>query len=284
MVPTWAVRMHRDRAKPEGLADDTTDEETGDRSLLATTPFAAQHVRLARAGVWSGGGGSMNHRWIRWVISLAVVGAWPACVREDELAESREDVAFVPDASFSDVRTVPPDEDTSGTVEYDGQCEDVFGPGLIPPVGFEQFTREDQDRQCAFAIGCDSPSWSPRFNCPDWLPYSGAFICLSCWNQQCIDVGYGGSCPEPPYEYVAEPQVLGDCGSIYPNREQQAPEVLAALDRICAIADDCAYAGVGDCEGGDEYTARCGACFDGICEFISDVIPCTPPTPEDAWP
>jgi hypothetical protein len=204
-------------------------------------------------------------------------------------AEEELEAAPAEDVGGSEPDALPNADAFDGDVElaqpeYDGQCADVFGPGLVPPVGFEQFTRADQDRQCAFRTGCDTPSWFPGYDCPDWLPAGQSFICALCWNEQCIDVGAFPRCPEPPYEYVANPQVLGDCGAINPNREEHSPEVLAALDRICAVADDCAEAVTGDCEERDAFTAGCFACFNGLCESVASVIPCTPPTPEDAWP
>jgi hypothetical protein len=160
------------------------------------------------------------------------------------------------------------------TDEYAGQCEGIFDT-QFPPVENPYFTREDQDRQCRFNTGCSNANWIPRVLCPDWNTLDEPWYCSACWNETCIALSAGG-CPEPPYEQIVSPQSVMDCPGARPNRAEQPQEVLSALDRICSVADDCAVAGTGNTcaqDGADSY-ARCGACFQGRCEWVLSVVPC----------
>ena len=172
------------------------------------------------------------------------------------------------DVPFMDVVS-----DAEGSAEeYAGQCEGIFDT-QFPPVENPYFTREVQDRQCRFSAGCSRTSWFPARLCPNWLVGNEAWYCSACWNETCIALSAGG-CTSPPYEQIVSPQSVMDCIGQPSNRAEQSDEVLAALDPICAIADECAVArSLCPPEGGD-FGAGCGACFRGRCEYVSTVYPC----------
>jgi hypothetical protein len=172
------------------------------------------------------------------------------------------------DVPFMDVVS-----DAEGSAEeYAGQCDEMFDT-QYPPVDNPYFTRADQDRQCRFNTGCAYPSWFPAEECPYWNEPARPWQCRVCWNEVCVGLA-GVSCPEPPYEQIVSPQSVMDCIGQPSNRAEQSDEVLAALDPICAIADECATANHYCPPDGGTFGARCEACFRGRCEYVSTVYPC----------